>query len=448
MKNIKKVSAICLSAILVLSLVFVLAGCTWNPDTAIRKFTRGNGSDLRVGIISDSQLRSPDDKKYTGGELDYAQLEQNLRRSLKGLKARNVNMVLFPGDVGDSNNPKAYDIFNQCVDEVFGDTDVIFQTIMGNHDYWENGTPENCRQVFADKIGSPLTHYVVNGYHFIGASPTDGINMSDMYKNLEKWLRKHIEIAKADSPDKPIFVQTHNGAKDTMYGTDDWGDKNLGKILNDYEQVINFSGHSHYSMLDERAIHQGNFTSITTQSVSYIELEQGKANGTIPPRADDNPMGFIMDITANNVEIQRINFGEGKGDAGYEEKADQRWNIGIPVRKANFTYTNDRIDKANNTAPTMTATSGTSAQKDGKTYLTFGAGSDNDFVHSYKLVWSNGTEQLYFSDFFNGLDDMATTVDLAIEDMKKGTYSVKIYAVDSWGKTSEQYVSIDNVVIA
>lgn len=56
---------------------------------------------------------------------------------------------------------------------------------------------------------SPWTHYVVNGYHFIGASPNNG-SMSCGYKLTSKWLARELEKASKDTPDKPIFVMTHN----------------------------------------------------------------------------------------------------------------------------------------------------------------------------------------------------------------------------------------------
>ena len=53
-------------------------------------------------------------------------------------------------------------------------------------------------------------------------------------------------------------------------------------------------------MTDERCIWQGSFTAIGTQSVSYIEMEEGKENGSIPKDeygndmiARKNNMGYI-----------------------------------------------------------------------------------------------------------------------------------------------------------
>lgn len=441
----KKISIFCLTILLVLSCVFVLSACTLNPNTEVERFNFSTDV-LKVGIVSDSQL--PKD-----GTINDT-FAKNLEKSLEALKKRGANMILFAGDIGDLNHPTAYNVFNQITSKVFkNNKDIIIQTIMGNHDYWENGTAANCRKVYKQAFGkSPWTHYVVNGYHFIGASPVSGI-MDNGYGGLEKWLRKHIELAIAENPNNPVFVMTHNSARNTVYGSEDWGDKQLYDILKDYEQVVNMSGHLHYSLLDERSIHQKDFTSFATQSVSYTEMEIGKINGTIPPAADITPMGYMMEISKNKVDIHRLNFGkdsgiEGEEGLGIEEKANMLWTIPIPVKKANFTYTENR--NKTNSAPEFVNFTGESVKTAEKTILKFSAGKDDDFVHSYKLVWDNGkktTEQFYFSDFYNGISSMKNEVNLEIEKMKNDTYNVKIYAVDSWGATSKNFIEIKNVTI-
>lgn len=127
---------------------------------------------------------------------------------------------------------------------------------------------------FYQKIGSsPFTHYTVNGFHFIGVSP-DCEKMSDGYRKILPYLKIEIELAKKECGDRLIFVTTHNCAENTVYGSDDWGDKGLFDLFSQYPNLINFAGHLHYSLLDERSIWQGAFTAFGTQSTSYVELER------------------------------------------------------------------------------------------------------------------------------------------------------------------------------
>ena len=223
---------------------------------------------LRIGIISDSQL-SPVRRK------NETTFRNNLVLSLSVLKKQGCNMIIFAGDIGNMASGFAYDTYKAAFKSVFGEKIPIIQSIMGNHDYYGLRTPENCRRLFTKKIGSsPFTHYTVNGFHFIGVSP-DCEKMSDGYRKILPSLKIEIELAKKECGDRPIFVTTHNCAENTVYGSDDWGDKGLFDLFSQYPNLINFAGHLHYSLLDERSVWQGAFTAFGTQSTSYVELEKG-----------------------------------------------------------------------------------------------------------------------------------------------------------------------------
>ncbi|MDE6506188.1 MAG: metallophosphoesterase, partial [Eubacterium sp.] len=360
--------------------------------------------------------------------------------ALTVLKNNHIDMILFAGDIGDLGTRFAFQTYVDAIDEIFGDDKPIVQTILGNHDYWNKNafTAINHIKAFEDIMKqSPWTHYVVNGYHFIGASPNYG-SMKSGYRITAKWLDKELEKANADSDGKPIFVMTHNQPFDTCYGSDEWGDISLNKVLEKYPNVVNFSGHSHYSILDERSIWQGEYTVMTTQSLSYTELETGKDNGTIPPNADATPMGYIVEFSDKSIDIHRMNFAD--GNMGYEEKADMLWSFSLPYENNGKYAFASR--KANNIAPVITDTTGTVSINEDKIVLSFAAGLDEDFVHSYKVVVDDKETKYFFSDFYNGIDNMKNTVELELEnDGSKHNY--KIFAVDSWGEESENCITID-----
>ena len=130
------------------------------------------GEKPKVGIISDSQL-SPVRRK------NETTFRKNLVLSLLSLKNQGCNMIIFAGDICNMASAYAYDTYVDAFKSVFGEKMPVVQIIMGNHDYYGRGTPENCRRLFTRKIGtSPFTHYTVNGFHFIGVSP-DCAKMSD-----------------------------------------------------------------------------------------------------------------------------------------------------------------------------------------------------------------------------------------------------------------------------
>ena len=80
---------------------------------------------------------------------------------------------------------------------------------------------------------------------------------------------------------------------------------------------------------------------------------------------------------------------------------------------------------------------------DDKLVLSFTAGTDDDFVLSYKVVTDDKDTKYFFSDFYNGIDNMKDTVQLEMEN-DGNAHNYKIYAVDSWGKESENCITINN----
>ena len=89
-------------------------------------------------------------------------------------------------------------------------------------------------------------------------------------------------------PALPFFYVQHPHPKDTCYGSWAWGhDKGIvTKTLSAYSNAVAFSGHSHYSLTDERSIWQGAFTSVGTSSLRYTGIPtrefvpQGFENGS------------------------------------------------------------------------------------------------------------------------------------------------------------------------
>lgn len=384
--------------------------------------------ELKVGVISDSQL-SPfaNDKVNT--------YQKNLIQALRTLKKKECNVILFAGDICNMASKYAYRRYKKSFAEVFGEEMPLVISVMGNHDYYGKFF---ARRIFEKELGvSPFSHYVINGFHFIGASP-DCCSMHRAYLKTGEWLDKQLAEAVADTPDKPVFVITHHPPVDTVYGSDDWGDETLDKIFSKYPNVVDFAGHSHYSVVDERSYYTGKYRVVNTQSVSYIELERGKMNGSVPPDAHIAPMGYVMDFADKQIELIRYNLLTGE-----EEKQDMRWSIPYDITVSSHA-------KEPSAKPCMHYKSGSWYEENGATYLTFSSGEDDDFIHTYRLVYSDGEVQDYFSDFYKGIKYVSQVNDkirLRIYGKKKGLYDIKIYAIDSYGQISEDYTVIQGVQI-
>lgn len=437
-----------------------------------------NGQPLRVAVISDLQLPNTDDK-------DTHQYE-SFEKTLTSLKNKGMDALIIAGDFTDQGSKKAWGTFEEIYDKVMADEDQpIPLYILGNHDYWldlfvkcwEIPTPAKMQKRFTSYTGElPYSHKVINGYHFICWSSGNG-SYDKCNTNID-WIKAELDAAVADDPTKPIFVITHLNPMDTVYGSEDWGNQDIADVLKDYSQVISISGHSHFSLIDERSIWQDGFTAFTTQSLDYIELEYGKFNGSIPKDAygdsiaDDLPVCLYMEIDENQVTINRL-----EANTGNELK--EPWVISAPFGSIESlgTYTSARKDS--NEAPVMPniaeAKVETIVGTDDKEHkaVSFRSASDDDFVHSYKLSFkdeNNNTlefeevtydgdpilyneegdtvseggstkminEVVYFSDFVLGLNNMSdvTLLRLPASYPENAKY-VEITAIDSWGAESE-----------
>lgn len=445
---------------------------------------RTENDALRVGVISDLQL--PDNTDKTTHQY------QSFEKTLTMLKEKGMDVLVIGGDFTDVGTKKAWTAFKEIYDRVMGDDKQPVKVfIMGNHDYWlpafadcgEIPTPAKQQRRFTKYTGElPYSHKIINGYHFIGWSSSDG-TYDQSYRNKTR-IRAELDKAVLDDPTKPIFVITHLNPMDTAYGSDAWGNADIHDVLQDYPQVISLSGHSHYTVADERSVWQGSYTAMSTQSLDYIELEAGKFNGSVPVDAYGNriaestPACLYMLVSADRIEVQRL-------EANTGTPLKDPWVISAPFGK-NFTYTDDR--KAQNAAPTLpgdlhlTVQNITDVNGKGQKMLSFAAGTDDDFVHSYTLQFLDENEQpiafdecaydgtvkrydkdgtalspdskdykngstksidavSYFSDFVLGSARMSSTVELRIPaTVPDSARYVSIKAIDSWSAESAAVV--------
>ena len=66
---------------------------------------------------------------------------------------------------------------------------------------------------------------------------------------------------------------------------------------------------------------------------------------------------------------------------------------------------------------------------------------------SSDLIVNDTIEQLYFSDFYMGIDSDKKEQKILLYNLPRGFYNIKIYAIDSYGNLSNDYLEIDRVPI-
>ncbi len=352
---------------------------------------------------------------------------------------KNFDVLLVAGDMTNHGYDVELQAFGDVVkNKVRNSTQKMF--VMGNHEYYNNDTPETVQNRWESyaEVGKN-THIVVNGYHFIGVSLRDQTD----YTYASDWLDGELAKAVADDPQKPVFVTQHYHIAETVYGSDIWGTAQLTSVLKKYPQIVNFSGHSHYPINDPKSIHQKYFTSLGLGTLSYFELEPGMDYGTVPPDAKKAAQFYVVEVYSDNSVVFK------PYDLITGRFFPTEYAITDPSDTTKFIYTDDRAKTADKPrfadgttleASDVTATGCT---------LSFKQATDNENLHSYRFdfytkdgtkavsfkVWSN----FYFLD--NGVTMTYTMNPDKFSKLEPNTeYRCVVTAIDSYGKESENTI--------
>lgn len=400
--------------------------------------------NLKVGILSDAQSMPGESRGI-----------QNFRIALEQMKEKNIELLLDAGDVSEQGDPEVWANYYSVFEEVYPDPEnrPEYLIVMGNHDYYGSGTPQEHRDTFNTIFHKEATneHKVVKGYHFINITSYDsGSNYTDEDLN---WLDGEIQKAIAETPDKPIFVIGLPHAADTVYGsTTGWGKAILNTVFNKYPQVVYFSGHSHYPLDDERSIYQDKYTAIGTSSLNYLEMEPGKDQGIHPEGVNDNAQAMYMELYDDKVDIERMDI------VNKRKVKEENWVLNLPLSKDTFTYTPARADSLE--APVFDESASVKVDEIGASSctITFDQAKHADFAHSYRIRVTNaatGKEVrsfTIFSDFYNGVRNMKPTLSYPVRGLQSNTsYRVSVAGIESFGKegtpiVSETFTTVDSLV--
>ena len=210
----------------------------------------------------------------------------------------NVDALLLAGDLTNDGTKTEFDKFWSAVSGALqGDTRFL-GVVAKNHDGWGMKRAE-MRDTYTALSGNEADfHAVIGGYHFIGvsASSKDGQHYD---RGQLTWRRRQLDAAVAEDPDRPVFVTHHEHVRGTVYGSslyDGWGVPYFTAILNQYPQVVDFSGHSHFPLNDPRSIWQGRFTAVGTGAIYYSEFTVEGLRSYHPADSGDTATCWIVEL--------------------------------------------------------------------------------------------------------------------------------------------------------
>ena len=248
--------------------------------------------ELSFGVLSDVHVCLAKGGRKLKGGYDTAHLE----KAFAYFRDNGADAVVIAGDMAHSGLVGELKALAAAWWKVFPDdkapdgrhVERVF--VFGNHDW---SSPGRAKAVFPDEAEmkanylsvdpkrhwadifhedwSPFQVHRVKGYDFVGCHWTNGgcngtcerftKGLVDFYRTLDGKL----------DPQKPFFHIQHPHPRGTVHG-DVWGqdDGESVKALSRHPNAISFSGHSHTSLVDERAVWQGAFTAFGTATLRDV----------------------------------------------------------------------------------------------------------------------------------------------------------------------------------
>ena len=320
------------------------------------------------------------------------------------------------------------------------------------HKSMKNKAPQRfLEQSGYEELDTTLT---IGGNRFIFVAIDQYKEASKSFYSEEKleWLKKELDAAVAEDFRKPIFVMGHVHASNTVVGS--YGksaDAALRELLDNYPQVIFFSGHTHNPLSNMSSIWQETFTAVNTGSLAFISQ-------AIPDHDERKDGGAQAFDTLGTWEM-KIRVGDRNGVLYWLVETDQYDRIRLQIynmetqslwgetylidslNPTDYVYTNSRKNASDK--PVFPADASIAVQ--GLTHKTiavaFPQAQSKDVVQSYRVeLYKNGilekTEHRLACTYYG--DAAPKTLMANFGSLEPATaYTIKVYAVNSWEKESD-----------
>ncbi|MBQ6020914.1 MAG: metallophosphoesterase [Clostridia bacterium] len=389
---------------------------------------------LRFIASSDSHIRS--DSDMTSERIGKMLSEVYAVADADGAYGA-LDALLMAGDLTNDGTKEEFVKYWAAVSGALREGTEYLGVVAKNHDGYVMPRRE-LRRNFAELTGLDADfHKVINGFHFIGlsASDTDGIHYTRKQLN---WLREQLDAAVAEDPAKPVFFMHHEHNRNTVYGSssyDGWGVTFFNKILDQYPQVVDFSGHSHYPLNDPRSLWQGKYTAIGTGAIYYSEFTIDDVRTYHPADSDQTATCWIVEVDAANRLRLR----------GWDIEADRQlceYVLDNPADPANREYTPEK-QAARSKAPVFA--SGAALQiepvKGGCRVLIPAAESADGMpvvLYRVSAVNKNGVEvekQWALPHYY--VADGPEETECTLDGLTTGEYTIRVVAETAYGVQSE-----------
>ena len=281
---------------------------------------------LKIGVMTDTHVGP------TKASCARARLAYEMFRDI------GVDLIANVGDVADHHYPTGYTAYREMVEETFAKVPAgkrpkelfvyAWHDAYAYKDHPREAVTKDSPEAFADMeklIGAtngPYAEGEVKGYAYVVIPQFYGVQGVD-WQRFDKMLADAV----ASHPGKPVFVFAHVPPDGTTRGGR--GIPMKREVLNKYPQAINLSGHTHGSLRDERAIWQGEFTSV---NIGCLQNWGGGLTGSVPIRRENYGV-VLVEVFANRIVFRRFDVRDRK-----EYSADSPWMVPWPFDPATAPY--------------------------------------------------------------------------------------------------------------
>ena len=282
---------------------------------------------LKVGLMTDTHVGK------TKASCARARLAYELFRDI------GVDLIVNDGDVADHHYPTGYVAYREMVEETFAGVPAAKRPkelfVYAWHDAFDyknhprGDAQKDAPEAFAEMqelIKSPNGPYAegeIKGFPYVVIPQFYGRHGQVDWKRFDSML----SAAEQSHPGKPVFAFAHVPPEGTTRGKRGSAEKR--RVLNRHPMAVNISGHSHGSLRDERAIWQGEFTSV---NIGCLQNWGGGLPGSAPKRME-NYGAVLMEVFANRIVFRRFDVRDRK-----EYAADTPWIVPWPFDPSTAPY--------------------------------------------------------------------------------------------------------------
>lgn len=389
---------------------------------------------FRMAVSSDTHVSSPNDRNASR----LKKLFESAYKYSSSQEYNTLDAVIFAGDITNNGYKYEFDAFKSVLKTAVKEGTAVI-TVMGNHEYYGGG-----QSVYLANMDDKLNkHVVVNGFHIIGISPSNGESYDTATLNF---LKDSLEEANDADSEKPIFTFQHHHIKNTVYVSSEWytsSSPSLNAAFSKYPQVINFSGHSHGPVNIPTSMWQGKYTALGTGTLHYFEMTSGMSYGTVPPKSENAAQYYIIEVDAENrVRILPYNILTNdffRTPSNADDDGEQLiYYIDKPSDSNTFRYKNrDKTAEKPYFAEGAALKISDIREKSAK--LTIPQAIDKQCMYSYEIVCKSEKQTKtfnYFAEYY--FEPLAKEQTFDLTSLSQNTeYQVSVYPVNCFGKKGD-----------